>query len=208
MSISRRFFLSGASMAALSACVGPEFEAGREVDEGGFGNPSMNNHLVQTGQIDATRALQERFAREVPDRVNFAFDSAQLDAEARTILRRQAHWINQFPEVRFRVYGHTDLVGSDAYNNRLGRRRAEAVVQFLAQNGVSRRRVEGVVSRGRTQPVVQTPGPERANRRTVTQVTGFVRRHPTVMNGRYAEIVHREYVGSATRIHGQIVSPD
>ena len=29
------------------------------------------------------------------------------------ILRQQASWINQFPEVRFRVYGHTDAVGSN-----------------------------------------------------------------------------------------------
>ena len=208
MPISRRFFLTGASMAALSACVGPGYEAGRELDEGGFGNPSMNNHLIQTGDIDATRALQARFAREVPNMVNFAFDSARLDAEARAILRRQADWIRQFPEVRFRVYGHTDLVGSDAYNHRLGMRRAQAVVHYLAQNGVSRRRLQGVVSHGRTRPVIMTSHPERANRRTVTQVTGFLRRHPTVMNGRYAEIVHREYVGSATRVHNQIVAPD
>ncbi|MCC5983974.1 MAG: OmpA family protein [Rhodobacteraceae bacterium] len=208
MSISRRYFLAGASMAALSACVGPEFEAGREVDEGSFGNPSMNNHLVQTGQIDAGRALRERFAREVPSMVNFAFDSAHLDAEARAILRRQAHWIRQFPEIRFRVYGHTDLVGSDAYNHRLGMRRAQAVVSYLVQNGVDRRRLEGVVSHGRTRPVIMTTQPERANRRTVTEVTGFMQRHPTVMNGRYAEIVHREYVGSATRVHGQVVGVD
>ncbi|NYS25680.1 OmpA family protein [Rhodobacteraceae bacterium 2376] len=207
MQITRRLFLTGASAAALAACAGPdgmEREAGIEIDEGGFGNPTMRNQQVQSGQIDYTRALAERFAREVPSMVNFAFDSATLDAEARAILRRQAHWIRQFPEVRFRVYGHTDLVGSAAYNHRLGMRRANAVVNYLVQNGVGRDRLAGVVSHGQTRPLVATQAPERANRRTVTEVSGFVGRHPTVMDGRYAQVVHREYVGSATRVHGQV----
>jgi len=208
MSITRRFFLTGAGLAALAACAGPEFEAGAEVDEGAFGNATMNNQLIQTGQLEYTRALQERFAREVPSMVNFAFDSAHLDDQARAILQRQAHWIRQFPEIRFRVYGHTDLVGSPAYNRGLGMRRAQAVVNYLVQNGVNRGRLAGVVSHGETRPLVLTSQPERANRRTVTQVSGFVGRHPTVMNGRYAEIVHREYVGSATRVHNQVASVD
>jgi peptidoglycan-associated lipoprotein len=32
----------------------------------------------------------------------------------------------------------------------------------------------------------------------VTEVSGFVRRHPTVMDGQYAQIVYREFVESAT----------
>src|SRR5690606_9769465 len=125
-----------------------------------------------------------------------AFDSAVLDAEAQAILARQAHWIRQFPEVRFRVYGHTDLVGSPQYNYNLGLRRARAVVDFLVRSGVGRARLEALVSHGETRPVIPTPEPERRNRRTVTEVSGFVRRHPTVMDGKYARIVYREYVES------------
>jgi aspartate oxidase len=96
--------------------------------------------------------------------------------------------------VRFRVYGHTDLVGSDAYNRALGLRRANAVVDYLASQGIGRSRLEAVTSFGRTRPVIQTADPERRNRRTVTEVTGFVQRHPTVLNGKYAEVVFREYI--------------
>ena len=42
------------------------------------------------------------------------------------ILDQQANFINQFPEVRFAVYGHTGLVGSNGYNYQLGLRRARA----------------------------------------------------------------------------------
>lgn len=202
MQISRRFLLLGTGAAILAACDGPRAsrELGAHIDEGGFGNPTAHNTLVQTGQMPYVINLAERFAAEVPTTVNFAFDSAQLDAEAQAILRRQAHWIRQFPEVTFRVFGHTDLVGTAQYNHQLGLRRARAVVNFLARNGVNRSRLEALVSYGDTQPLIVTPERERQNRRTITEVSGFVQRHPTVLNGEYAAIIHREYVESATRV--------
>lgn len=190
------------ALLALTAC-GAEYtnsfdsEAGAQLDKGQFGNATMNNTLIQTGQISYTLALAERFNAEVPDTINFAFDSSTLDEEAKAILRRQAHFIRQFPEVRFRVYGHTDLVGSAAYNQRLGLRRAQAAVAYLTAQGISRSRLEAVVSYGKTRPIVQTNQPEERNRRTVTEVSGFVESHPLVLNGKYAAIIWREYVASA-----------
>ncbi len=180
---------------ALAACDSKII--GSDVDEGGFGNSTMNNYLVQTGQINPVQALGERFAREVPSTITFPFNSAQLTPEARAVLDRQANFIRQFPEVRFRVFGHTDLVGSDGYNRALGQRRAEAVVAYFASRGLSRSRLEALVSYGETRPVIATPGPEQANRRTVTEVSGFVARHPTILDGKYAEVIFREYVDSA-----------
>ena len=194
-----RPLIAVAALAALAACT--ERELGADADTGQFGNATMNNTQIHSGQKDYVVQLGSRFAAEVTDTVNFAFDSAVLDAEARATLDRQADWIRQFPEVRFRVYGHTDLVGSDAYNYRLGLRRAQAVVGYLAQRGISRSRLEAVTSFGRTRPVVPTTAEERRNRRTVTEVTGFVQRHPTVLNGKYAEIIFREYVQSAVPTH-------
>ncbi len=191
-----KYVFASVALLAVSACTQ---EAGSELDLGNFGNATMNNHLVMTGQRDYAVALSRKFAAEVPTMVNFAFDSAVLDAEAQAILRQQADFIRQFPELRFKVFGHTDLVGSNAYNQRLGLRRAQAVVAFLTSQGVSRSRLEAVVSRGETQPLVVTEGREVRNRRTVTEVSGFVRNHPAVLNGKYAEVSFREYVESATR---------
>lgn len=172
-------------------------EAGSVVDGGNFGNANMQNHLVMTGQQSYVENLSTRFSNEVLSTINFAFNSAQLDAAAQTTLREQARWIRQFPEVRFRVYGHTDAVGSNAYNKRLGLRRAQAVVGFLTTQGISRSRLEAVVSLGETQPLIVTQGRERRNRRTVTDVSGFVGTHPIVMDGKYAQVVYREYIESA-----------
>jgi peptidoglycan-associated lipoprotein len=199
----QRLALAAAGVAALSACAPGDptrssffREAGAGLDSG-FGNSTMNNVLTHTGDSTYRISLSRRFEAEVASTINFAFNSYALDDEARAVLRQQANWIRQFPEVRFRVYGHTDLVGSSAYNQSLGLRRAEAAVAYLISQGIERNRLEAVVSQGETQPLIVTEGRERRNRRTVTEVSGFVQNHPSVLNGRYAEVIFREYVNSA-----------
>lgn len=178
----------------LSGC---SQEAGLEPGSRTLGNATQTNELVMRGELDYAISLGNRFAGDVPTTVNFAFDSARLDATSMQILDQQANWIRQFPEVRFRVYGHTDKVGSASYNYGLGKRRAVAVVNYLAARGISRSRLEALVSYGETRPVIDTQDRERQNRRTVTEVSGFVKRHPTVLDGKYAQIIYREYVASA-----------
>ncbi|WP_434288633.1 OmpA family protein [Celeribacter sp. SCSIO 80788] len=203
MRISLKLWLAASALLALGACSDQNAlnyfnqEAGAYLDNGTFGNSTMNNTLVQTGQMNYVIDLNERFAASVPSTVNFEFNSDTLDGAARDAIRKQAHFMAQFPEVRFRVYGHTDLVGSNAYNKALGLRRAKAVVSELARNGISRSRLEAMVSYGETQPLIVTQNPERKNRRTVTEVSGFVESSPMIMDGKYAAIVRREYLSSA-----------
>jgi outer membrane protein OmpA-like peptidoglycan-associated protein len=182
---------------AVTACTR---EAGYEVDQGSFGNATLNNLQVMNGELTYAQILGQRFAAEVPTQINFAFDSAQLDETAQRVLLRQASWIKQFPEARFRVYGHTDAVGSASYNKALGQRRADAAVAFLTRQGISRSRLEAVVSFGKTRPLIATPDRDRRNRRTVTEVSGFVDRNPLILDGKYAEVIYREYVASATYV--------
>lgn len=179
-------------------------EAGSSLDEGDFGSSTMNNFQVMTGERNAIVNLTRRFAAEAPTTINFAFDSAALDAQAQAALREQADWIKRYPQVRFRVYGHTDKVGSVAYNKRLGLRRAQTAVSYLVAQGVSRSRLEAVVSFGETQPLIVTEGRERRNRRTVTEVSGFLKPRPQLLDGKYAAKVYLEYVQSATEAHGPI----
>jgi outer membrane protein OmpA-like peptidoglycan-associated protein len=206
MAARTRYICLAFCVAALSACTTKPGESvvgathgnpGKRIDGPPLGAAVTNNAQIMTGEKQFRVDLAKRFARDVPTMVNFAFDSARLSATARGILDRQAHWIRQFPEVRFRVYGHTDAVGSDAYNQRLGRRRAHAVVNYLVRHGISRGRLEALVSHGETRPLVVTQGRERRNRRTVTEVSGFLQNHPVIMDGKYAEVVYREYVASA-----------
>lgn len=204
------FILLSTSAIALAGCsketnIARAFyaEAGSTIDSADFGVSTANNTELQSGERDMVVNLTRRFGADVPNTVNFAFNSAQLDGEAHAALMKQADWIRQFPEVRFRVYGHTDLVGSDAYNKSLGLRRAQAVVAFLTSQGISRSRLEAVASFGETQPLVFIQTEERRNRRTVTEVSGFVQKHPTILNGKYAQVIWRDYVTSAEPPHTQ-----
>lgn len=63
--------------------------------------------------------------------IGFAYDSANLTADARATLDVLAAAMSRLPQFRFQIEGHTDAAGSDAYNLTLSQRRAAAVVQYL-----------------------------------------------------------------------------
>ncbi|MCV2893053.1 OmpA family protein [Lentibacter sp. XHP0401] len=201
--IARNSLIALAACTALTACTNNpammrfESESGLLLQGQDFGNSTMNNTQIMSGEKSYAIDLANRFAAEVITTVHFAFNSAQLDAGAQDALREQANWIRQFPEITFRVFGHADAPGSNSYNKTLGLRRAQAVVAFLATQGISRKRLEAVSSLGETQPLVATEGRERRNRRAVTEVSGFVRSHPSVLDGKYGQIIYRDYITSA-----------
>ncbi len=162
-----------------------------------FGFATTQNALIQTGS--GLSELNIRFNQDGHTTVNFAFNRSELDGTARAILDRQANFINGFPMIKFRVYGHTDQVGSESYNNGLGLRRAQAVVSYLASRGVSRSRVEAVVSEGETMPLVDSGTRERLNRRAETQVVGFAAGFDgSEFDGKRAVILYNEYVTGIT----------
>jgi len=119
-------------------------------------------------------SLNSRFAAEVAPIVNFEFDKADLTPAGRAILDAQAAWMVRFVNLRFSVFGHTDLVGSEGYNFDLAKRRAETVVAYLASKGVPSDQLEALVSYGETRPIIPVDKREALNRRTVTEVTGYI----------------------------------
>jgi outer membrane protein OmpA-like peptidoglycan-associated protein len=77
----------------------------------------------------------------LPD-VLFEFGKADLTGEARTKVRSISEVLdNQAKDRRVSVEGHTDSIGSDAYNQKLSERRAENVAGTLEKDGVNAQRV-------------------------------------------------------------------
>jgi outer membrane protein OmpA-like peptidoglycan-associated protein len=72
----------------------------------------------------------------------FPFDSEQVLPAGRTNLQRLATTLQRYPGSEVLIVGHTDNVGSAAYNQRLSERRAEAAAQILVANGISRARIQ------------------------------------------------------------------
>ncbi len=166
-----------------------------------FAQAAAANQFAQTAYLqpgEMLKSLDQRFRRSVPTMINFAFNKATLESEAKTILRQQAAWIKQYPMVRFKVFGHTDKVGTNAYNQRLGMRRAVAAVNYLVSQGVPRHSLIATVSRGETEPLVNTEDRERLNRRTVTMVAGFVKGYiGDNFDGKAAANIYAGYVAGA-----------
>ncbi len=73
--------------------------------------------------------------------VNFAFDSAKIDDASAGVLDVAAEQLNGCPNVAVSVDGHTDSIGTDAYNQGLSERRANAVMGHLVDRGVSASRL-------------------------------------------------------------------
>lgn len=182
---------TGMTLAACSTLTGPAGEGANSHLYGVATAQNINAQIAYGDPAGRIRALNEAFRAAVPDTVTFEFDSAELDSAARGALDQQAKWLKENPHVRMTIVGHADKVGSDAYNDGLGLRRARAVVAYLSQRGISRSRLDAVESRGEREPVVNTEDRERRNRRSVTSVAGFDRRY--VGDGMDGELAARIY---------------
>ena len=105
------------------------------------------------------------------DTVHFATDSSDIDAEATSILTKQAAWLAKFPNVRVTIEGHCDERGTREYNLALGDRRANAAKNYLASRGINPARIS-TISYGKERPIAL--GSDEAswaqNRRAVTIV--------------------------------------
>lgn len=88
----------------------------------------------------------------LPEGILFGTDSAAVSGPAQTDLYAVARNLNQYPNSRVEVIGHTDNTGSAAYNQDLSQRRAQSVAGILTAGGVSSGRVVAV-GRGEDQPV-------------------------------------------------------
>ena len=100
--------------------------------------------------------------------VHFAFDSAAITPEARTVISHWAEGLIAHPDLVVIVEGHCDERGSREYNLALGDRRANAVRELLIAMGVGPSRI-GTISFGKERPAVagHTPEAWAANRRGV-----------------------------------------
>ena len=150
--------------AAAGAAIGGAI--GRRMDK-------QEEELRQIEGVEVTRPSEGEIDVRLTSDILFDFNSSALRSESRQTLNELASNFSQYPDNRIVVEGHTDSVGSDAYNQRLSIRRSEAVKSYLVSKGVEKNRVytEG---KGEKQPVADNKTSEgRAkNRRVEIEVVG------------------------------------
>jgi outer membrane protein OmpA-like peptidoglycan-associated protein len=90
------------------------------------------------GQIGETRRTALGLVMNLgSDRLRFEFDKAELRASDKELLSRIAGILMTSSDYTVSVNGHTDDVGSEAYNKKLSERRARVVHDYLVQAGLS-----------------------------------------------------------------------
>lgn len=119
--------------------------------------------------IDEAAIRREKLAAvqvELSAQIYFAFDSYELNSEAKGLLSVKAEMLKQFEEMTVIIEGHCDDRGTEEYNLALGERRARAAYEHLVILGVSPERMS-IVSFGEERPAVagQNEAAWAANRR-------------------------------------------
>lgn len=142
---------------------------------GGLAGAAIGNY-----QDRQERALRDRLAgsgvgvvREgdnitlnMPSNITFGFDSAQLQPQFYPVLDDVAATLREYNQTIVEVAGHTDSVGTDAYNQQLSEQRAAAVGNYLMSQGLMRDRFI-LVGAGEAHPVAsnETEAGRAQNRR-------------------------------------------
>jgi OmpA-OmpF porin, OOP family len=76
------------------------------------------------------------------ENVNFEFNSYKLLPTTKSVLKTLLKYLNDNPEVRLRIAGHTDDIGTEEYNLDLSINRAKTVYKWLLDNGINDDRLE------------------------------------------------------------------
>lgn len=93
-------------------------------------------------QIDALEAeITDRGVVLTLGDVLFATGSAELQGGASGNLNKLVSFLNQYPDRRVQIEGHTDNVGSASLNQGLSQRRADSVMSYLTQQGIAMQRL-------------------------------------------------------------------
>nr|AYG87120.1 outer membrane protein A [Orientia tsutsugamushi] len=131
----------------------------------------ISNNAQQEEYVDVKH---EQFLQAIQGKhkVYFATEKFDLSEESKRVLRAQSVWLKNNPDVKIIIEGHCDERGTREYNLALGKKRADAVKQFLVTLGVSRDKIE-TTSYGKDKPEVEVTKDNkdeayRLNRRSVT----------------------------------------
>ncbi|MFA6925201.1 MAG: OmpA family protein [Bacteroidales bacterium] len=147
------------------------FDIGKDTVTTIIKNISLQKPMIAVESKTAIKAFKtedyEIGEKIILKNVFFDFDKATLRQESVTELQNLVNLLNQLPTFVIEISGHTDNVGLAEYNKTLSKKRAEAVVDFLAEKGISKSRLT-YKGYGSEQPIATNSTAEgrQQNRRT------------------------------------------
>ena len=111
-------------------------------------------NAMELDEHDITRVRGPKEVTIVLDSrsLNFDFDKSNVKPEYYTMLENLKSYM-EYNDYEVSIIGHTDYMGTDAYNIALGQRRADSVKMKLIEMGLSSDRIVSTSSRGEREPV-------------------------------------------------------
>jgi len=154
--------------------------------------PTNNNYLLNVSKdqylfysdhftLKGLHQLKEPFEKDVPlqpieagskivlRNVFFETDSFRLKQESRLELNKLHQFLTRNASLRIEVSGHTDSVGTEAYNRELSHKRARSVYDYLIRKGIDPKRLE-YKGYGESRPIAPNATPEGRARNRRTQI--------------------------------------
>jgi outer membrane protein OmpA-like peptidoglycan-associated protein len=152
----RQHALVGAGVGALAGGAVGAYQDRQEAE--------LRRQMQGTG-VDVVRQ-GDNITLNMPSNVTFDFDSATLKPQFSPVLDNVAQTLTQYNQTVVEVAGHTDSVGTDAYNQALSQRRANSVAAYLGSHGIMQQRMI-TVGAGESRPIASndTDGGRAQNRR-------------------------------------------
>ena len=92
--------------------------------------------------------------------IHFDFDKSTLKPEAQTILKRNIQLLKDNPKAQVRIAGYTSASGTDAYNQALSERRANAVQEYLVSEGLISSDRLSMIGYGEKSPAMYEAAPK------------------------------------------------
>ena len=128
---------------------------------GGITGAALGNYMDQQEsalrqQLQGTGVQVQRqndnIVLTMPDAITFDFARSDVKPQFYGVLNNLGATLNQYPQTRIQIAGHTDDVGSDASNMQLSQARASSVRSYLASVGVDAARMQAV-GYGESRPI-------------------------------------------------------
>jgi outer membrane protein OmpA-like peptidoglycan-associated protein len=162
-----RAFGNTAMGAIIGATVGGVGGAviGRQMDK------QAEEIVKEMGDVDVIRE-GEAIVIKFKEKVLFAYDRSDLNADAKTSLDKLRTTLLKYPETNITVIGHTDSKGTKKYNQTLSESRANSVAAYTSQNGIENSRLTAI-GKGETDPIATNDTEEgsASNRRVEFVIT-------------------------------------
>jgi OmpA-OmpF porin, OOP family len=92
--------------------------------------------------------------------IHFDFDKSTLKPEAQAILKRNIQLLKDNPKAKVRVAGYTSASGTEEYNQKLSERRANAVREYLINEGIIAPDRLTIIGYGETRPAMYEAAPK------------------------------------------------